>query len=187
MNATRRERHRFETLITRDDIQCRVAELARDLNARYAERELTIVGVMSGCVVFLADLIRLLSMPLRIEFVSASSYRGETTSPGKLALASCDHLDVENRDVLLLDDIFDTGKTLQSILQQIQARRPRSLRTVVLLWKSARNETALRPDAFGFEIPNRFVVGYGLDYDGWYRNRPDIGVLSNPPEPPAVT
>jgi hypoxanthine phosphoribosyltransferase len=170
--------HSLDVLISREEIARRVGELAGGLNARYRNREITLVGVMSGCVVFLADLIRQLTMPLRIEFLTASSYRGSATSPGELQLAAGELPQLTGRDVVVLDDIFDTGRTLQAVRRLIRAEQPQSLRSIVLLWKTARNETGETPDEHGFEIPDRFVVGYGLDFDGLYRNLPEICALS---------
>lgn len=164
----------MQILLTREQLQMRVEELAGELNRRYGAEELTIVGVMSGCVVFLADIIRHLSMPVRIEFLKASSYRGEVTRPDQLQLTADDLSRLQGRHVLVIDDIFDTGRTLQGILNLLATHEPRSLRTLVLLWKQERNETDLIPDQFGFVIPDKFVVGYGLDYDGLYRNLPDV-------------
>ena len=169
--------HTLEVLISRERIQDRVREMADELNAVYRGREVVVVGIMSGVVVFLADLIRQLEIPVRLEFLNASSYRGTATTAGELAVDHSGLPELTGEHVLLLDDIFDTGQTLERMSEMIGTMQPASLKSAVLLWKTARNETDLVPDYFGFEIPNRFVVGYGLDYDGQYRNLPDVCVI----------
>ena len=168
----------LEVLIRRKEIDRRVRELAAGLNTRYHNREITLICVMSGCVVFLADLIRYLTMPVRIEFLTASSYRGPATTPEELQLSAGDLSGLQGREVVILDDILDTGRTLRAVRKRIRDEHPQSLRTVVLLWKTDRDETGETPDEFGFKIPDRFVVGYGLDFDGLYRNLPEICALS---------
>lgn len=153
-----------------------VGRLADELNAYYEGRPLTIVGVLTGSVVLLADLIRLLEMPLRIGLVQATSYRGATT-PGELQL-NLDLLpEITGRNVLIVDDIFDTGHTLVALLEQFHALRPAHLRSAVLLRKAGRVEVATQPDHVAFEIPDEFVVGYGLDYADLYRNLPHVAAL----------
>lgn len=164
-------------LLSRCEIESRLGDLARSLNTDYQEREIVVVGIMSGVVVFLSDLIRGLEIPVRLEFLNASSYRGASTSAGELAVDVSGLPVLTGKHVLLLDDILDTGHTLNRIVGLISAMQPASLKTAVLLWKTERNETGLEPDYFGFQIPNAFVVGYGLDYDGLYRNLPDVRVI----------
>jgi len=167
----------LEVLLSRHQIQSRVSQLAVELNRDYAGREVVVVGIMSGVVVFLADLIRGLEIPVRLEFLNASSYRGTATTAGELAVDISGLSVLTGHHVLLLDDIFDTGHTMQRMVDIIRAMQPASLKSAVLLWKTERNETGLEPDYYGFRIPNRFVVGYGLDYDGLYRNLPDVCVI----------
>ena len=167
-----------EILIDADRIQRRVHELADRINNDYADRELTIVGVMSGVVVFLADLIRGLELPVRIELVKAKSYREQQTTPGELVIDAGTLPNLTDQHLLLIDDIFDTGQTMHGLIEVLSAMQPASLKTAVLLWKRDRNETELTPDYVGFEIPDRFVVGYGLDFDGLFRNLPEIRVMS---------
>ncbi len=138
---------------------------------------MTIVGVLTGSLVFMADLIRQLHMPLRVGLVQASSYRGAVTEHGELAVNSSWLPQVEGRHVLLVDDIFDTGHTLVAMLDELTARRPASLASAVLLTKQGRAEVELRPDFSVFEIPNVFVVGYGLDYNDQYRNLPHVAEM----------
>lgn len=152
-----------------------VERLARQINAAYGHRPLTIVGVMTGSVVLLADLIRQLTMPLKVGVLQTSSYQGEARGP--LTINAEMLPEVAGRHVLLVDDIFDTGHTLAEVLERVGRLEPRSLRSAVLLRKNDRCEVAARPDFIGFEIPDEFVVGYGLDYQDAYRNLPYIAAL----------
>lgn len=142
--------------------------MAAAVSACYQNQPLTIVCVLTGSVVLLADLIRLLHMPLRVGVLQASSYRG--TTRGELSLRADMMLDVAQRDVLVVDDIFDTGHTLVQVVRQLQHLEPTSVRTAVLLRKRGRQEVEMVPDFIGFDIPDEFVVGYGLDYQDQYRN-----------------
>jgi hypoxanthine phosphoribosyltransferase len=164
-------------LISADRIQDRVDELARQINADYAGRKLTIVGVLTGSLLFLADLMRRLTVPLRIALIQASSYRGAVTRPGSLHVQSDLLPDLRGRHILILDDILDTGHTLDYLVKHLKALEPASLKVAVLLKKKGRQEIALEPDYCGFEIPDAFVIGYGLDYNDEFRNLPYIGVL----------
>ena len=168
----------MKILIPAEEIRQRVDELSREIAAVYPNHEpVTIVGVLTGSLVFLADLIRRLDLPLRIALIQASSYRGETTTPGELRIEPDIALDVRGRHVLLLDDILDTGRTLSKLMDHVRAYEPRSVRVVVLLRKLGRQVVPLEPDFCGFEIPDEFVIGYGLDYNDEYRHLPFIGVL----------
>jgi hypoxanthine phosphoribosyltransferase len=153
-----------------------VSRLADEINAHYEGRPLTIVGVLTGSVVLLADLIRLLDMPLKIGFVQATSYRGGT-KPGELKLDLALLPEISEREVLIVDDIFDSGHTLTALVEQFVALRPAQLRSAVLLRKAGRIEVPMQPDHVAFEIPNEFVVGYGLDYADLYRNLPHVAAL----------
>lgn len=164
-------------LISADRIERRVAELGARLCSDIPDGPVTVVGVLTGCLVFLADLIRQMPRPLRVGLVQASSYRGPATTPGELRLDLDGLPDLTDQTVLLLDDIFDTGHTLTALRGELERRGAKRVLTVVLLWKSARQQVACAPDHFGFEIPDAFVVGYGLDYEGEYRHLPYVGVL----------
>ncbi|HEY4309579.1 MAG TPA: hypoxanthine phosphoribosyltransferase [Pirellulales bacterium] len=153
-----------------------VSRLADEINAHYEGRPLTIVGVLTGSVVLLADLIRLLDMPLKIGFVQATSYRGGT-KPGELKLDLALLPEIAEREVLIVDDIFDSGHTLTALVEQFTALGPAQLRSAVLLRKAGRIEVPMQPDHVAFEIPNEFVVGYGLDYADLYRNLPHVAAL----------
>ena len=154
-----------------------VVKMAGEINAQYLNRPLTIVGVLTGSVVLLADLIRLLDMPLRVGVVQASSYRGQTTTRGELVINSELMLDIAGRDVLLIDDIFDTGHTLVRVMEKMKEFEPTSIRSAVLLRKQGRQEVEANPDFVAFNIPDEFVVGYGLDYEDMYRNLPYLASL----------
>jgi hypoxanthine phosphoribosyltransferase len=166
-----------EVLIPADRIQQRVDELAQQMMRDYHDRTLTIVGVLTGSLLFLADLMRRLDLPLRIALIQASSYRGAVTRPGELHVQSDLLPDLRGRHLLLLDDILDTGRTLAHLVRELRALEPASLRVAVLLRKEGRQEVPMEPDYCGFAIPDAFVVGYGLDYNDEYRNLPYIGVM----------
>ena len=169
----------MKTLLSESDLQDGVRRMASEINQAYGDRPLTIIGVLTGSVVLLADLIRLLEMPLRVGVVQASSYRGATTTRGNLKINSELMPDIRERDVLLVDDIFDTGHTLAEVIRLMHAMGPSSVRSCVLLLKKGRQEIEMAVDHVGFEIPNEFVVGYGLDYQDEYRNLPFLGALED--------
>ncbi len=165
-------------LITEEQIARRIRELARDINRDFARRDTVVIGVLTGTVMFLADLIRNLDLPLRLDFVGVSSYGADTTSGG-LTLTKSTRLDVRGRDVLVVDDILDTGKTLDHVVTLLRQFKPRRLRTCVLLDKKARRQVKIRVDYTGFQIHDEFVVGYGLDFAERYRNLPFIAALKS--------
>ncbi len=167
----------MEILLPAERIQTRVAELAREVAADYHNRPITIVGVLTGSLIFLADLVRHLDLPLRIGLIQASSYRGTTTAPGELHIQPELVPDVRGRHVLLIDDILDTGQTLAYLSDHLRNLGTASLRVAVLLRKRGRQTVSFEPDYCGFDIPDAFVVGYGLDYNDEYRNLPYIAVL----------
>ncbi len=163
-------------LITQAQIAKRVRELAREIERDFAGRDLAVVSLLNGTVMFLADLIRHLNMPLRLDFMGVSSYR-EGTMSRELVFTKELRLDVRGRDVLLVDDILDTGKTLSCVLAKLRELKPREIKTCVLLDKPSRRAENVQADYAGFEIPDLFVVGYGLDFAERYRNLPFVGVL----------
>lgn len=163
-------------LITEDQIARRIRSLAREIQRDYAAGELVIVSLLNGTVLFLADLIRHLPLPLRLDFMGVSSY-GSGTESGDLVFTKELRLDVRGRNVLLVDDILDTGRTIKRVLEKLHQLKPRRIRTCVLLDKPARRVEKVRADYVGFRIPDLFVVGYGLDYAERYRNLPFVGVL----------
>lgn len=169
----------MEILLPAEQIQMRVVELGRQIARDYQGRPITIVGVLTGSLIFLADLVRQLDLRLRIHLIQASSYRGAVTKPGELRLDASQLADLTGQDVLLLDDILDTGQTLSALVAHLLHLGASSVRVAVLLRKLGRQKVPLEPDYCGFEIPDVFVVGYGLDYNDDYRNLPYVGVLPN--------
>ena len=167
----------MDVLLSAEQIQQRVGALARQIAEDYRDRPLTIVGVLTGSLIFLADLVRRLELPLRIGLIQASSYRGSATIPGALRLGPDLIPDVRGRHVLLLDDILDTGQTLSHLVRHVRDLGPLSVKVVVLLRKRGRQQVTLEPDYHAFDIPDVFVVGYGLDHNDEYRNLPHIAVL----------
>jgi hypoxanthine phosphoribosyltransferase len=165
----------MKTLLNETELNRGVERLANEINEQYGNTPLTIVGVLTGSVVLMADLIRKLQMPLRVGVVQTSSYTG--TERGRLTLNSDMMLDITGRDVLLIDDIFDTGHTLTEVTQLMNELGPASLKSAVLLLKTGCQEVEWRPEFIAFDIPDEFVVGYGLDYNDEYRNLPFLGVL----------
>ena len=163
-------------LIDEERLARRVKSLAREIERDFRGRELVVVSLLNGTVLFLADLIRHLNLPLRLDFIGVSSY-GVGTESGDLVFTKELRLDVRGRNVLLLDDILDTGNTLSRVKSKLRALNPRRLRTCVLLDKPARRTQPVQADYVGFEVPNLFVVGYGLDFAERYRNLPFVGVL----------
>jgi len=166
-----------DVLFTADQIARRVAELAAEIRRDAAERPLTILAILHGSVVFLADLLKHLGSAVHVELIEASSYRGGTASSGQVILSRYGQLDLAGRDVLILDDIVDTGHTLAAVRKTVEAMGPRSVRTCVLLDKPSRRKVAMDIDYCGFEVPDVFVVGYGLDYAGRYRDLPHVARL----------
>ena len=163
-------------LIPAEQLQERITSLAAQISADYAGRDTVIVALLSGTVMFLADLLRRLEFPLRLDFMGVSSYGGGTES-GQLVYTKELKLGIRGRHVLVVDDILDTGKTLRSVTAKLAELGPASLKTCVLLDKPERRTGRFDADYVGFVIPNLFVVGYGLDYDERYRNLPFVGVL----------
>ena len=164
-------------LVAEKEIAARVVELGRAITRDYAEANLVLVGVLQGAIPFIADLMRVLPLDLTVDFLRASSYGSSTTSSRAVRLVADLSVDIADRHVLVVDDIVDTGHTLAALTRELQARGPRSVRTCVLLDKTSRRETDVTVDYVGFTIPNVFVVGYGLDYDGLYRNLPYVAAL----------
>jgi hypoxanthine phosphoribosyltransferase len=163
-------------LISEEQIERRLREMAREIQRDFAGRELVMVSLLNGTVMFLADLIRHLTVPLRLDFIGVSSY-GAGTRPGEIVFTKELRLDVRGRDVLLVDDILDTGKTMVRVLEKLGPLQPRGIKTCVLLNKASRRVEKIQADYVGFEIPDFFVIGYGLDFAERYRNLPFLGVL----------
>jgi len=172
-------------LLSEEQIKQRLDELAAEIARDYAGRDLTVVGILTGSMIFIADLVRRLPIRLRLDYIGASSYHGETRSKGELIITRALKLDVRDRDILVIDDILDTGLTLVKIREMLQKFQPRSVKCCTLLEKDVPHQENFRADYVAFQIPNRFVVGYGLDYRERYRNLPYVGVLR--PEAIAAT
>ena len=176
------DQRRVRPLISEADIRQSVEQLGRRISADYDGRPLLLVGVLTGSIVFVADLMRRITVPHRLGLLQASSYRGDATSPGELIVNLDAIPEVRGADVLLVDDILDTGRTLSRLIGALQERGAASVRCAVLLWKKSRTEAPPVPDYCGFEIPDEFVVGYGLDFNGEHRHLPFIGVITQEPE-----
>jgi hypoxanthine phosphoribosyltransferase len=164
-------------LIPAEDLSARVAELGRRIRDDYGGRTPMLVGVLKGAVIFLADLMRAIEAPCECDFIAVSSYGASTRSSGIVRLTKDLSVSIEGRDVLIVEDIVDTGLTLSYLLRNLETRQPRSLRVCALLDKATRRQVPVRLDYVGFTIPDEFVVGYGLDYAGLYRNLRHVAVL----------
>jgi len=166
-----------EILLSGEQIANRVAELGAQLAADYAGRDPVLVSVLKGSIIFLADLIRSMEMPVSLDLMEVSSYGANTESSGQVRILKDLSKSIEGRDVIVVEDIIDTGLTLNYLLKYLHDRNPASIRICCLLDKPARRLAEIDIDYIGFSIPDRFVIGYGLDYDERYRNLPYIGVL----------
>jgi hypoxanthine phosphoribosyltransferase len=168
-----------EVLVAADDLQRRVAELGREISHDYAGRSLLLVGVLKGAVFFLSDLMRYIDVPVEVDFMAVASYGSATDSSGVVRILKDLDAAIEGRDVLIVEDIVDSGLTLQYLLRNLGSRNPRSLEVCALLTKPERRKVDLPTRYVGFEIPDRFVVGYGLDYAERHRNLPFVAVLES--------
>jgi len=166
-----------EILIDEEPLQTRIDELGREISVDYEGRDLLLVGVLKGAVFLLADLMRRLSVPCEIDFMAISSYGAGTDSSGVVRILKDLDASIAGRDVLVIEDIIDSGLTLSYLMRSLTAREPASLEVCALLTKPERREIEIPVRYVGFEIPNKFVIGYGLDYAERYRNLPYIGVL----------
>ncbi len=175
--------HRVSPLIDRERIEARIRELGEQISQDFAGRDLTLVGILKGSVPFLSDLMRRVTVPVQIDFLEVSSYDGTMHSSGVVRLVKDLSHPIQGKNVLIVEDIVDTGLTLRYLLDALQTRMPASLAIATLLDKPEGREPGieLQPDYIGFTIPNRFVVGYGLDLGGYFRNIPYVGVY-HPPE-----
>jgi hypoxanthine phosphoribosyltransferase len=164
-------------ILSSNQVRDGVRKLAEQLKATYGERPLTIVAILTGSLVLLADLIRQLEMPLRVAVIQANRYRTPDQPSDGPSISTALLPNLKGREVLVIDDIFDTGHTLVEVLAQILQHEPASLRSAVLMCKTDRSEVPIRPDIVMFEIPDEFVVGYGLDYEDRFRNLPYVAAL----------
>jgi hypoxanthine phosphoribosyltransferase len=170
-----------EILVQPDDLSRRVRELGEQITADYAGRDLLLVGVLKGAVFFLSDLMRHIEVPCEVDFMAVASYGSATDSSGVVRILKDLDAAIEGRDVLIVEDIVDSGLTLQYLLRNLGARNPASIEVCALLTKPERRKVELEPRYVGFEIPNRFVVGYGLDHAERYRNLPYVAALNQEP------
>ena len=171
------ERDIEKVLFSEEQLQTRVRELGEQISADYAGKEPLLISVLRGSYIFMADLSRAISQSCTIDFMAVSSYGGGTTSSGQVEIVKDLSDSIEGKDLLVVEDILDSGNTLSYLLQILQARHPASIRLCTLLDKPSRRVKPIKADYVGFEVPDEFVVGYGLDYDEKYRNLPYIGVV----------
>lgn len=165
-------------LVTEEQLKAKVHELGAQITRDYAGRDLLLVSILKGSVVFMADLMRAIQMPCGIDFMVVSSYGGaNTTSTGLVKIVKDLDQDLSGKDLLIVEDILDTGITLSHLVPMLKLRNPASVRLCTILSKPSRRKADIEPDYLGFEVPDEFVVGYGLDYDEKYRNLPYVGVL----------
>lgn len=169
----------LEVILSREKIEQRVAELAEEISRDYREHPPLLICVLKGAVIFLSDLMRFLKIPVEVDFMAVSSYGSATASSGVVRILKDLDQSIQGRDVLIVEDIVDTGLTLNYLRENLASRQPRSLKVVTLLDKPSRRKVPFDPDYCGFTIPDRFVVGYGLDFNEQYRQLPDICVLHN--------
>ena len=175
-----RDAHIGEILVQPDELRSRVRELAERINADYAGRDLLLVGVLKGAIFFLSDLMRHLEIPVEVDFMAVASYGSQTDSSGVVRILKDLDIPIEGREVLIVEDIVDSGLTLSYLLRTLRARNPKSLEVCALLTKPERRKVDLPIRYVGFEIPNRFAIGYGLDHAERFRNLPYVAVLADP-------
>ena len=167
-------------LVSEQELKAKVAELGDAISRDYAGKQLLLVSILKGSVVFMADLMRAVTIPCAIDFMVVSSYGGSNTmSTGLVKIIKDLDADLSGKDVLIVEDILDTGITLSHLMPMLKMRNPNSVRLCTFLSKPTRRQTEIEPDYLGFEVPDEFVVGYGLDYDEKYRNLPYVGVLKS--------
>ncbi len=170
------ENYKVEILISDKDITKRVSQLGKIISASYSDtNKLIVVGLLRGSFMFIADLVRCLDIPVEVDFITVSSYGSEMFSSGNVKILKDLDGDINGHDVLLVEDIVDTGKTLEAVIEMLETRVPNSIKVCALLNKQSRRISDIKADWIGFEIPDEFVVGYGIDYDQRNRNLPYIG------------
>lgn len=167
----------MEVLFDREELRNKVAELGSRITEEYRGREVLVVGILKGAFIFMADLIREIQIPLEIDFMDVSSYGISTSSSGEVRIIKDLEYSIQDKDVLIVEDIVDTGLTLKYITELLKTRNPRSIKICCMLDKPSRRKTDIQADYVGYTIPDRFVVGYGLDYAEQYRNYPAVCVL----------
>jgi hypoxanthine phosphoribosyltransferase len=175
-----------EVLIDTDALSARIAELGAEISSDYEGRDLLLIGVLKGAVFFMADLMRKLTIPCEVDFMAISSYGASTDSSGVVRILKDLDINIEGRHVLVVEDIIDSGLTLSYLMRNLESREPATLEVCALLTKPDRREMEVPVRYIGFEIPNRFVIGYGLDFGERYRNLPYVAVLSDDALPEGV-
>jgi hypoxanthine phosphoribosyltransferase len=178
MSQTELESAVGEVLIDEEALAGRISQLADEVSADYAKRDLLLIGVLKGAVFYMADLMRQITVPCEVDFMAISSYGGSTDSSGVVRILKDLDINIRDRDVLVVEDIIDSGLTLQYLMRNLRSREPASLEVCALMTKPARREIEVPVRYVGFEIPNRFVIGYGLDFAERYRNLPYVGILN---------
>lgn len=166
----------IKTLLTREEVEKRIKELAKEIEKNYCGKDLLVIGLLKGSIMFMSDLIKEMDLPVMIDFMSVSSYSG-TTSTGVINVLKDTDISVKDKDVLIVEDIIDTGLTLSHVKKLLEDRGAKSLKICTLLDKPSRRTIEMKGDYVGFEIPDEFVVGYGLDYDQHHRNLPYVGIV----------
>jgi hypoxanthine phosphoribosyltransferase len=169
----------IQVLLSEDDIARRVKELGEEISGDFGDKDLIVVGILKGAVIFMSDLIRQIKLPLEVDFMATSSYGQSTKTSGVVQLLKDLDTAIEGRDVLIVEDIIDSGLTLSYLSQLLLSRKPASIKTAVLLDKPERRQTEFVPNYIGFSIPDQFVIGYGLDFNHKYRELPYIGVVND--------
>jgi len=170
---------KVEVLISEEQLEKRVREIAEAINEDFQGKEILLVGILKGAVIFMADIARRLSLPVTMDFMAVSSYGSATKSSGAVQIIKDIEMSIEGKNVIVVEDIVDSGLTLKYLLENLWARGPEDVKTCVLLDKPEARQVEVPIDYKGFEIPNQFAVGYGLDYDQKYRNLPYVGVLDS--------
>jgi hypoxanthine phosphoribosyltransferase len=170
-------------IVTQEEMRTRIRELGRQITADYAGKDLILVGVLKGAYAFYADLARAIRIPMRVDFIVVTSYDSKARPTGKVKMVADLTEDIKGRDVLLVEDIVDSGLTVQYLVKTLAKRKPRSIKVCTLLSKPERRKVDAQVDYVGFKIPNKYVVGYGLDYQQKYRNLPYLAVLDTVKEP----
>ena len=186
MNQTELERGVGEILIEADSLRSRVAELGDEISDYYEGRDLLLIGVLKGAIFFMADLMRHVTVPCEVDFMAISSYGAATDSSGVVRILKDLDINIEGRHVLVVEDIIDSGLTLSYLMRNLESREPATLEVCALLTKPDRREIDVPVRYVGFEIPNRFVIGYGLDFGERYRNLPYVAVLSDDALPDGI-
>lgn len=166
----------IKTLLTREEVEKRIKELAKEIEKDYCGKDLLVIGLLKGSIMFMSDLIKEMDLPVMIDFMSVSSYSG-TISTGVINVLKDTDISVKDKDVLIVEDIIDTGLTLSHVKKLLEDRGAKSLKICTLLDKPSRRTVEMKGDYVGFEIPDEFVVGYGLDYDQHHRNLPYVGIV----------